>query len=69
MTPDEFAQYRAKCAQHFRDEESGKVTYVDFSHTFPPYVPLPTEDGQVVAVMIPHAPSKKRRWSVNPTLS
>jgi hypothetical protein len=69
MTREEFEAYEAKCVQPFRDEESGKIPYEDISHTFPPYVPLPTEDGQVVAMLVPNAPTKKRRPSAKPTSS
>ena len=69
MTPAEFEAYEAKCVRTFRDEDSGKVPFEEISHTFPPYVRLPKASDEVVAVMIPNVPIKKRRGSAKPTSS
>jgi hypothetical protein len=69
MTREEFEAYEAKCVQTFRDEERGKIPYEDISHTFPAYVPLPVAPDEVVAVLIPNAPTKKRRPSAKLTSS
>ena len=59
MTVEEFEAYEAKCVQTFRNEEAGRVPWVDISDTFPEYVPLPKVSDGVVAVMVPNAPTKK----------
>ena len=42
--------------QLLKDEQSGKVPFVGFDA--PPLPPLPTEEGDVVAMFVPKKPSE-----------
>ena len=46
LTPEQ-----EKLKQYFTDEDSGKIPFERIDS--PPYVPMPTKPGQLVAVILP----------------